>query len=61
MIYEISKKFNGLRKKNDGYEISCIDNDRKFSIEAKTVINSAGLYYDKIAEMVGMNIDELGY
>ncbi|MGC8546393.1 MAG: NAD(P)/FAD-dependent oxidoreductase [Thermoplasmata archaeon] len=57
----LNTKVNGLRKKNDGYEISCIDNDRRFSIEAKTVINSAGLYSDKIAEMLGMNIDELKY
>ncbi len=35
--------------------------NEKFVVNAKTVINCGGLYADKIAEMVGLKVDRLGY
>jgi L-2-hydroxyglutarate oxidase LhgO len=51
----------GLKKVNDGYEINGISVGEKFTITAKTVVNCAGLYSDKIAAMLGLDTDELGY
>jgi len=50
-----------IRKTNLGYELSGISVGEKFTINAKTVINCAGLYSDKIAAMIGLDIDKLGY
>jgi len=50
-----------IKKTDNGYELSGTSVGEKFTIQAKTVINSAGLYSDKIAEMIGLNLDKLGY
>lgn len=51
----------GLRKVNDEYEVKGISVGENFTITAETVINSAGLYADKIAAMAELDIDKLGY
>jgi L-2-hydroxyglutarate oxidase LhgO len=51
----------GLKKVNDGYEINGISVGEKFTITARTVVNCAGLYSDKIAAMLGLDTDKLGY
>jgi len=50
-----------LRKTKDGYGIEGISVEERFTVTAKTVINCAGLYADRIAAMVGLDIDKLGY
>ena len=51
----------GIRKTNFGYELSGISVGEKFTVQTKTVINCAGLYSDKIAAMIGLDVDKLGY
>jgi L-2-hydroxyglutarate oxidase LhgO len=51
----------GLKKTDGGYEVSGTSVGEKFTVTAKTVVNCAGLYSDKIAAMVGLDIDKLGY
>ncbi len=51
----------GIKRLDDGYELKGISVGEKFNIQANTVINSAGLFADKIAAMVGLDIDNLGY
>ena len=51
----------GLRKVKDRYEISGFSLGEKFNVKVKTVVNCAGLYADKIAEMLGIDIDKYGY
>ena len=51
----------GIKKIKDYYEISGISADEKFTIRSRYIINSAGLNSDKIASMVGLDIDKLGY
>ncbi len=50
-----------MKKLPEGYEISGISVDEKFTIAAKTIINCAGLHSDKIAAMVALDVDRLGY
>jgi L-2-hydroxyglutarate oxidase LhgO len=50
-----------IRRVNDEYEISGTSIDEEFTIMATTVINCAGLYADRVASMIGLNVDELGY
>jgi L-2-hydroxyglutarate oxidase LhgO len=50
-----------LKKAADGFEISGVSVGQKFSITAKTVINCAGLYSDKIAAMAGIDLKKAGY
>jgi L-2-hydroxyglutarate oxidase LhgO len=50
-----------LRKVNDKYEVSGISFGNNFTINTKTIINCAGLFSDKIANLLGINIDRFGY
>ncbi len=57
----LDTKVIDLEKKSDGFVVEMISGGEKFSVKSKMVINSAGLYSDKIAEMIGINIDEACY
>jgi L-2-hydroxyglutarate oxidase LhgO len=49
-----------IRKITGGYEISVMDPDKsEYSFSSGLVVNSAGLYADKIAEMAGMKDENL--
>jgi L-2-hydroxyglutarate oxidase LhgO len=50
----------GIRKTDEGYEISILDADKNnFSFTSRMIINSAGLTSDKISEMAGMKDERL--
>ncbi|MEK9149619.1 MAG: FAD-dependent oxidoreductase, partial [Candidatus Desantisbacteria bacterium] len=51
-----------IEKKPDGYEVGIRDADgEKFSFLSRIVINSAGLWADKVAALAGIDIDTAGY
>lgn len=51
-----------IEKIPDGYRLLLrTDDGETFSVQSKFVINSAGLESDAIAEVLGMDIDALGY
>ena len=51
----------GVKKIDNCYAISGVSVGEKFQINAKTVINCAGLYSDKVAAMAGLETDKIGY
>ena len=51
----------GIERKKDGYVVKMNSGGDAFSVMSRIVINSAGLYADKVAEMVGFDIDAEGY
>jgi len=50
-----------VKKADSGYEVGGISVGERFAIKARTVINCAGLYSDRIAAMAGLDLDKLGY
>lgn len=50
-----------IRKMDYGYEVSGVSLGEKFTIKADTIVNCAGLNADKIAGMVGLDVEKLGY
>jgi L-2-hydroxyglutarate oxidase LhgO len=50
-----------IRKIGGGYEVDGTSINERFTVRADTVINCAGLHSDKVASMLGLNIDQLGY
>jgi len=51
-----------IKKTADGYEVTVLDSDKqKFSFLAQVVVNSAGLFADKVAQMPGIDIKKQGY
>ncbi|MCX7991289.1 MAG: NAD(P)/FAD-dependent oxidoreductase [Proteobacteria bacterium] len=58
VLFGFSKKVSKINKLKSGYLIEAEDGER---IQTKYVVNSAGLYSDKLAEMVGIDIDKAGY
>ncbi|MFH1868731.1 MAG: NAD(P)/FAD-dependent oxidoreductase, partial [Candidatus Omnitrophota bacterium] len=52
----------GIEKSGEGYEVIILDADgERISLGAKVVVNSAGLYSDKIASMAGIDTEDSGY
>lgn len=51
----------GIEQTGDSYVIKMNSGGEPFEIESRVVINSAGLYCDRIAEMAGVDIDKEGY
>jgi len=57
----LDTEVTSLRKTGDGYEVEMVSGGEKFSVEARVVINSAGLHADSVAEMAGIDVDQTGY
>ena len=57
----LDTEVTGLRKTGDGYEVEMVSGGEQFSVEARVVINSAGLHADSVAAMAGIDVDEAGY
>lgn len=51
----------GIEKRNHGYEVKIKDREGIHSLTAQIVINSGGLYSDKIAQLAGIDIITAGY
>jgi L-2-hydroxyglutarate oxidase LhgO len=52
----------GIDRVSNGYEVTVKENGNKgFSFVTKVLINCAGLYCDKIAELAGIDIAKAGY
>ncbi len=57
----LDTEVKGVRKVTDGYVVDTVSGGEPFSLEARVVVNAAGLYSDEIAAMVGIDIDEAKY
>ncbi len=57
----LDTEVTGLEQKGDGYEVEMVSGGEAFSVEARVVVNSAGLHADTVAEMAGIDVDEAGY
>jgi L-2-hydroxyglutarate oxidase LhgO len=57
----LDTEVTGIRERGDGYEVEMLSGGERFSVEARVIINSAGLYADKVAEMAGFDADKEGY
>jgi L-2-hydroxyglutarate oxidase LhgO len=51
----------GIVQTKDGYIVKMLSGGEPFEIETRVIINSAGLFSDKVAEMAGIDIDKAGY
>ncbi len=54
-------KVISIEKVSRGYKVRVEDASGDFSFMTRVVINCAGLYSDKVAQMTGINIDEANY
>ncbi len=54
-------KVIGIEKAVDGYKVVVAELSGHSSLLTRVVINCAGLYSDRVAEMAGINIDEANY
>jgi len=57
----LDTEVTGIEQVKDGYVVRMNSGGEPFEIESRVVINSAGLYSDKVAEMAGIDIDAAGY
>ena len=57
----LDTEVTGIEQITDGYIVEMVSGGEPFEIESRVVINSAGLYCDKIAAMTGIDIDKAGY
>jgi L-2-hydroxyglutarate oxidase LhgO len=61
VMFAFGQGVTGLEREKEGKEGYIILTEKGEAIEAKNVINCAGLGSDKIAKMAGFDIDKLGY
>jgi L-2-hydroxyglutarate oxidase LhgO len=54
-------ELQSLKKVDNGYELGGVSMSEKFHVTAKTVVNCAGLYSDRVAGMAGLDVDKVGY
>lgn len=54
-------KVVSIEKVSDGYKVSVEGPSGNFSFNTTVLINSAGLYSDRVSEMAGIDIDEADY
>ncbi|MGD0496152.1 MAG: NAD(P)/FAD-dependent oxidoreductase [Candidatus Bathyarchaeia archaeon] len=54
-------ELQSLKKVDDRYEVGGVSMGEKFHVTAKTVVNCAGLYSDRVAAMAGLDVDKIGY
>ena len=57
----LDTEVKGIKKTEDGYVVDTVSGGEPFSLEARVVVNAAGLFCDKVAEMVGIDIDAAKY
>jgi L-2-hydroxyglutarate oxidase LhgO len=57
----LDTEVTGIKQVKDSYVVKMVSGGEPFEIESRVVINSAGLYADKVAEMAGIDIDKAGY
>jgi L-2-hydroxyglutarate oxidase LhgO len=57
----LDTEVTNIKQKGDGYIVEMLSGGESFSVEARMVINSAGLHSDRVAKMTGIDIDEAGY
>ena len=57
-LISYNTEVTGIKKSGTGYTVTFADD---YSVEASVVINSAGLFSDRIAEFAGINPDNEGY
>jgi len=51
----------GIHQTTTGYDVTIRDSDGQSTFTTKILINCAGLFSDKVAEMAGIDIDTTGY
>jgi L-2-hydroxyglutarate oxidase LhgO len=54
-------ELQSLKRVDDGYEAEGVSMGERFRVTAKTVVNCAGLYSDRVAAMAGLDVDKVGY
>lgn len=57
----LETEVTGITKSKDGYVVDTVSGGEPFSLEARVVVNAAGLFCDRVAQMVGIDIDEARY
>lgn len=57
----LDTEVTGIEHTEDSYVVSMVSGGELFQVEAEVVINSAGLYVDRVAAMTGIDVDEAGY
>ena len=51
----------GLEKITGGYRVSVQDSNGAYSVTGRVVINAAGLFSDRVAQMAGIDIEKASY
>jgi len=59
--FAFNSEATGISKTTDGYRMEVMDREGSSTVTARVVVNAAGLYSDKIAEMAGIDIEEAKY
>jgi L-2-hydroxyglutarate oxidase LhgO len=57
----LDTEVTGLKQRGDGYAVEVASGGESYSVEARVVVNAAGLHADRVAEMAGIDVERVGY
>ncbi len=60
-VFAVETEVTSIGKLEDSYEVSGVSVGERFTVEAETVVNCAGLNSERIAAMPGLDAEKLGY
>ena len=60
-VFVFGAEVINIHRNAGGYEIDIQDSERTYSVTGRVVINAAGLFSDRVAQLVGIDVEKAGY
>ena len=61
VVFVFGAEVINIHRNAGGYEVRIQDSERTYSVTGRVVINTAGLFSDRVAQMAGINVEKAGY
>ena len=61
VVFVFGAEVINIHRNAGGYEVGIQDSDRTYSVSGRVVINAAGLFSDRVAQLAGIDVEKAGY
>ena len=61
VVFVFGAEVIDIDRNTGGYEVSVQDSERTYSVTGSIVINAAGLFSDRVAQLAGIDVEKAGY
>jgi L-2-hydroxyglutarate oxidase LhgO len=60
-VFVFGAEVINIHRNAGGYEVGIQDSERTYSVSGRVVINAAGLFSDRVAQLAGIDVEKAGY